>query len=501
MTRRRSLLRGVVALALGGVVTLALGCAGPARPPLPPAPPVQGSAGLASWRQAPALQPEPGLRLAWPAKHARLPSGLGVTVVPRPGTFYSAVYLRVPGAGDRSMGDVAVMVQALRAGTQHGSKAELYVNPQLGQQPVRIRTNAAGTTFSWQVLPRATRTAVELLAEFVLKPAFEPSEVQIRLQQQLADIQAESVDFSSHTQRLARAAIPTLATPSYEDDARGLFQLTPARLKQIHACTILPAGAELVVVGPVAADDVLAWASAAFAGWAAQPPAGCAKWQPAGLPADPALHRLPRAELQLITNTAGDPRLVIEVPGPALSSPDYLPFLLLSKVLAMRRTGAAWELRHAGGSYGIHTSLYEGFPHLTLLEVEGKVDEEAAQPALRGLIADLRGLADNLQERELNAVKRRARSELIETLSSNAELAALILNHTRRGLGVSHMLDAPQELSRVDLARCREVAQRWLSGAEPSMAVTGTLERGLGIRVNIKQRAWTSQLQSHKKAP
>lgn len=485
-------------LALGCATAAALSCA-PARPALPPAPPAQASTELSAWQQAPALQPEPELSLGWTAQRAQLPNGLGVTVVPRPDTYGTAVYLRVPGAGDRSTGDVAVMAEALRAGTRHGSQGEVYVNPQLGLRPVHIRTHAAGSTFSWHVEPRATRKAVELLAEFVLRPAFERAEVQIRLQEQLADIQAQSVRLSVHAQRLARAALPTLATPSYEDDARGLFQLDPRRLQQIHACVMQPTGAELVVVGPVAAGEVLAWASAAFGGWTAKTPAGCEKWQPPAPPADVASSRLQRAELQMIINTIGDPQLILEVPGPALDSPDYLPFLLLSKVLQNRRTGAAWELRHAGGSYGIHTTLYDGFPHLTLLEVQGKVDAGAVQPALRGLIADLRGLAGNLQEKELEAAKRRARSELLETLTSNDAIAGLALQHARRGLSMEQLSEAPNELSRVELARCREVAERWLSVAEPSMAVTGPVEKGLGIRVNMKYRHWTDRPQSHKK--
>jgi predicted Zn-dependent peptidase len=490
------------ALASRALASCALASCAPALTSLPPAPPAQSATELAAWQQVPALQPEPELQLGLAAQRTQLPGGLGVTVVPRPETSGTALYLHVPGAADRSTGDVAVMAEALRAGTRYGKESEILINPQLGPQPIRIATDAAGTTFSWQVLPRVTQTAVSLLAAFVLRPAFDPSEVQIRLQQRLSDIQRESVDLVLHTQRLARAAIPTLSTPTHEDDARGLFQLTPARLKQIHACTIAPTGAELVIVGPVAADAAMAWAKAAFGAWTAPAPAaGCQKWRSPARAAAPEQSRLARAELRMILNSAGDPYLFIDVPGPALDSPDYPAFVLLSKVLQNRRSGAAWDLRHAGGSYGIQTRVFEGYPHLTLLEVEGQVDEATVEPALRSLIADLRSLADDLKEQELDAAKRRSRSELLDTLSYNALVARLVLRQLRRGQRAERLHEAATELSRVDVERCREVARRWLSSAEPSMAVTGRVERGLGIPVSSKQMAWTDQLQSHKKAP
>jgi predicted Zn-dependent peptidase len=217
------------------------------------------------------------------------------------------------------------------------------------------------------------------------------------------------------------------------------------------------------------------------------------------LAADPARTRLERGELQIIYGAAMDPLVIIDVPGPAIDSPDYVPFLLLTEVLESRRTGAAWDLRHAGGTYGIHARLVDGYPHLTLLELQGQVEPDMVQPALRGLVADLHGVATNLQESELEAVKRRARNGLVNWLTSNQAIATLALNHARRGLGVAQLLDSPNELERVDLARCREVAERWLSSSAPSMAVTGPVGRGLDLHVNVRERRWTSKPQAHKK--
>ncbi len=480
---------------------LALGCA-PSRPPLPPAPPPRSAAELGAWQQPPAVQAEPELRLSWGVQRSTLPNGLGVTVVTRAESETTVVYLHVPSAADRSMGEVASMAEALRAGTLHGSKGELYINPKLGSLPVRISTTPSGTTFSWHVLPAAGHKAVELLGEFVLKPAFDPMEVKIRQQQQLADIQRESVMLHGHAQRLARAALPTLQAPSHEEDARSLFKLAPALLRQIHACTVQPERAELVLVGPLSAEQGLSWATAAFGGWSTKAAAGgCERWQAKRSASDPASTRLDRAELQMIFGAIGDPLVFIEVPGPAIDSPDYVPFLLLSKVLENRRTGAAWDLRHAGGTYGIRSGVFDGYPHLTLLELQGQVEPEKLQQALRSLVGDVRGLAGTLQEAELEVVKRRSRNELVNALTSNETVAWLVLNHARRGLGVAQLQEAPNELSRVDLARAREVAERWLSNSEPSMVVTGLVGSGLGIAVTRKQLAWTSRPQAHRKAP
>jgi predicted Zn-dependent peptidase len=138
----------------------------------------------------------------------------------------------------------------------------------------------------------------------------------------------------------------------------------------------------------------------------------------------------------------------------------------------------------------------------SLLELEGQVAPENAQAALRKLVEDIRSLSETLEERELEEVKRRARNALINSLSNNVGLAEQALVALRRGRPAESIKHLPDEIAQVSLARCRDVARRWLSRARPSIAVAGLpvkLVRGLGLRANVRRLYWTDRLQEPKK--
>jgi predicted Zn-dependent peptidase len=305
-------------------------------------------------------------------------------------------------------------------------------------------------------------------------------------------------------QSLTRAEIPGLQHPSPEDDARGLFRLSPAVLPQIHRCTMHPDGSELVVVGPVDPDAVVTWATLAFGKWKPEPvaAAACAEWLAPAVPEPAAQARLERARLLLIFGLREDPWITLDVPGPSIDSPDYLPFEMLSKVLAERSAGSAKELRHAGATYGIHFGTYDRYPSSSLLEVHGQLDAERAQSALRSLIEDIRGIAQHLEAADLEAVKRRWRTETVDSWAHGPGLAGAIQWQLRRGGAPEDLAKILDEGRQIDVARCREVADRYLTQAQPAMAMTGltqNLVRGLAIDAEVQQLAWTSQMRVHSK--
>jgi predicted Zn-dependent peptidase len=467
------------------------------RLPLPAPPPVRDVAQLSNWREPPPIAPEPETRLAWSVTRTQLANGLGVTVVSRPGTRSLAMQLRVPGAHDTSEGPVAVMAEALRAGTRHG-KGEPLVNPQLGFVPIDIWTDSVGTTFLWQVLPRAGEQAVGLLADFVRSPAFVASEVEIRLRQELASIQRDSSSLA-HVSSVARSSFPGLERPTYAEDARGLFKLKPAILRQVHTCTLRPEGAELVVVGPVEPEQVNGWATAAFGSWkpsAENDAAGCERWRKPATPLEPKASRLDAPLLQIIYAGRLDPWLFVVVPGPDVASDDFLPFALLAQVLDSRDSGSAKELRHMGATYGIHAGIYDRYAGLSLLELQGQVEASNAKAALRSLVEDIRGLASTLQESELDAVKRRWRNDIVNSFSANEAVAQRMHWQLRRGRNPEELPNLPNELMQVDVVRCRQVAERWLQNAQPSLTVAGVpvkLVQGLGLGVKVREMYFTDK--------
>jgi zinc protease len=480
------------------LLALALGGCSQAATPLPQVPQAPISA-LSRWLTPPPVAPEPELVLPMAIRRVTLDNGLSLSVVTRGGSNMSAIQLWVPSAGDRSEGRVAVMVDALRAGTRVDVQTVL-VNPKLAYEPIGISTRATGTTFSWQVLTRATEQALRLLGHFVSHPVFEPQETRDRFQASLTFIQNDSGGIG-HLANIARGTLPGLEMPTPEQDARGVLKLTPELLTRVHRCVVSPAGAELVVVGPLGFEQVEPWAKAAFGGLRAPAPdPSCADF--AISPLNPESARLEQIELGIVYGGMFEPIVMMSMPGPAQSSPDYVAFALLSEVLEARDEGSAQGLRHMGATYGIHFSLNDSFPGLTLLEVQGQIEEDNLQPAVRQVIEDIRSLAETLTVEQLDEVKRRWRNEYVNTLSNDGAVASAALWQIRRGQPPDALARWPNELMQLSLEQCRAAARHWLSGAQPSLAVAGIpskLARGLNLSANVRTMRWTQQLQEYKK--
>lgn len=473
---------------------LIVACAGrPVELELPGPPPVLGPRELAAWSKPPAPASDVPRRLPLAIERIALDNGMHVTVVARPGTPSTAIGLRVPSMRDSGDGPVAVMAEALRAGTRQRDGAML-INPKLGA-PIQIRTSNAGTTFSWEVLPRASSAALQLLGAFVRSPAFNPPDVMVRLHQELAHIQRYSGS-ESRVRDLVHAAFPGFKRPTPEADAQGLIKLTPEVLRTVHECTLRPEGMELVVVGPVAAESVEAWAKAAFSGWHAARPStdpACAAWLVPPAPAHPELARLSRVELQIVYGLF-DPVIIVSVAGPEPASDDYLPFTLLTQVLARRRASAFRALRDMGATYDIAAESIDDYAHMSLFDLSGQIDPEASQEALRTLVTDIHTIADNLDTLELSLFARRWRNVLITSFGSNVAVARRIFWQLDRGREPATLPDLLSEIEHVDVMRCRDVARRWLSSAQPSIGMTGLPGRfvhGLGIDVHVSKFYWS----------
>ena len=483
--------RTLLALALFGC-----GSRGTPLPPVPPAP----IDTLEKWQRPPPVAPDTELTLDMAVRRVTFGNGLSLTVVTRVGgNDATALQFLVPSAADRSEGSVAVMSDALRAGTRVDAKTVL-VNPKLAHEPIGISTRPVGTTFSWQVLTRATEPALRLLGNFVFHPVFEPQETRDRLHASITLVQNDSGS-SGHLAKIARGALPGLEVPTPEQDARGIFKLTPREIEKVHRCVMSPAGAELVVVGPLAFERVEPWAKAAFANIPVPAPApGCAKLAIEAL--DPEASKLEQIELGIVYGGAFEPLVMMSMPGPAPSSPEYVAFALLAEILEARDEGSAQSLRHMGATYGVHFNLNDSFPGVTLLEVAGQVEEENVHTAVRQVIEDMRGLADSLTAEQLEEVKRRWRNAYVNTLSSHGSVASAALWQIRRGQSPEALAHWPNELMQVSIEQCREVARQWLSDVQPSIAVAGLpgkLTRGLNLSAHIRAMRWTHDSQERRK--
>jgi predicted Zn-dependent peptidase len=462
---------------------------------LPDPPHVIDTSELARWSQPPAPAPEVPRRLPLSISRLALENGMHVTIVARPETLSTTISLHVPSMADPSAGRVTFMSAALRAGTM-APGGEVLVNPGLPGTTISVVTGRTGTTLAWEVLPRASDQGLLILGGFLLKPAFNLPDVAAQAHQEVGEIARHSFSVP-RMHELVHAVVPGLARPTSREDAKGLVGMNRDLLLRIHACTVRPEGAELIVVGPVDPAQVAAWAHTIFGGWRAQRRAddpACADWLPPIAPAHPEQARLEHAQLQVVVG-AFDPFVIVSVPGPAPESDDYLPFTLLAHIIVERRAGTARAFRDMGATYGIHPSMQDDYAHFSMLDLAGQVDPELARETLRAIVTDIRTLAESLQPAEITNASRRWRHEIIASLGSNAALAKLVRLQLRRGHDVRALPELLEEIAHIDQDRCRDVARRFLSGAEPSLGVMGLARKvveGLGLDVDVRYFVWRS---------
>lgn len=486
---RGSALLAVCRFGLLGLCASLAACAGASS--LPPAPAPQTPAQLERWRTPPPLEPEPELALALGEKGQRisLANQLSVTVVPRPDSPTTAIRLWVPSAADVWDGPLVLVAEALRAGTQIAPD-QVLVNPRLGESEIGISTDRMGTELGWQVLPRATKHAIELLAHFVLQPVFEPAELRVRLRQEVAAIDSHARSYA-RIGDLARGGLPLLETPSPEQGVRRLIDLRRDQILHLYRCSMRPEKAELVIVGPVAAEAALGWARQAFGSWQAGPRGGETGCAPAAPLAKAGPPQLKEPLVQLLEGSLAEPHVWLALPGPARESEDFLAFALLAEVLK-NRDGSLLQHADTTAAMGFDVDgQYQGF---SVLEVSGQLDSRDPAGALRKLMLSLRALETELTEAELEATRRSEMARYVDALRSERALASQIVRQLQAGRTPDAVYEWPGKLRGWSLPRTREVAGRWLSSAQPSIVVSNPprkLIQSLGFPVTVRHLRWT----------
>jgi predicted Zn-dependent peptidase len=451
---------------------------GAARPALPP--PV----GFAPehpelWTAPPPLSTEASAIPSLPIATFQLETGLTVSVVERPGSLSTVIRLWVPEAGDSAYGTVAAMVNALKAGT--AIDGGVSVNPALGHRSVWGVTEPQGTTLHWEVLSRASEKAIDLLGRYVAHPAFEEQETLASVRQIVGRLQAYS-NTLSYLEDLGRDAMPGLTFPRPDEQARELLQLSTAGIARLHACRMVPRGAELVVVGGVSTAAVSTWVRRALADWKGTSAEGCPRSQPVAGASDAPLLR---PQLFIIGAAQEDPRVRIILPAPPIDHADFLPFLIESTALAQRQAGVADTLRHGGETYGIHAYVNTSLRGRSLLEIAGSLSPEHATESLRQIVLDLGAGSQRVNDADIAMAKRQLAASRIAELGSDAQVADAVLFERRRGRSPRSTAEPIAEILGVEPEACRTAAQRWTDNVNPVIVAAARRDERISDHLNL----------------
>ncbi|MCA9972991.1 MAG: insulinase family protein [Anaerolineales bacterium] len=362
----------------------------------------------------------------------------------------------------------------LMRGTQARDFAAIYEALETAGASLDFSGGRHATDFSAHGLVEDLDLLLDLIAQSLRAPTFPEAQIELVRGQLLTGLQIRAND----TRRMANLAFSELLYPDhpygqsvtgYEDT---IPHLTPADVITFHADYYGPAGMILAVVGAIKAADAVARVTAALGDW--QAPAQ----RP--LPAVPGaarpLHPI-RRHVPMPGKSQAD--LVLGLPGPPRSAPDYLDAKVMNTILGvfgmMGRIGSS--VREAQGlAYYAYSRLQGGLGPSPWYASAGVAPENVAQ-ATDSILAEIHRLQDEpVPAEELADSQAYITGSMPVGLETNSGLAGAITDIEYYDLGLDYLQQYPDHIWAITPQRVQAAAQTHLSTTQLAIAVAGPPE-------------------------
>jgi zinc protease len=380
-----------------------------------------GSQGAASQRPRYYRQPQPGEQPMAPlpfqarplppvgtiadldfpdVQHARLSNGIPVTYARRDTVPVVRVAVEFDAgiAADpaNALGTQSLMLNLLEEGTTSLNSIELAEAQERLGANIDAGASLDRTAVTLTALTPNLSPSLDLLADVIKNPAFEPSEVERLRAQQLAQIASELTNPSTIGYR---ALAPVLYGTSHpygkpltgSGTAESVTALTRADLVSFHQSWLRPDNAAIFAVGDIPLDELLPQLEARFGDWQApSAPKGTKNFASATPPE-------PRQRIILIDRPQSPQSLILAgTVLPMKGTDDVLALQAANEVLGgsfLSRINM--DLRETKGwSYGSRSSLNlleQRFPYI----VQAPVQADKTGPAIKALIEQISGFTGN----------------------------------------------------------------------------------------------------------
>ena len=452
---------------------------GTVPPPAPdakaPAPPIaQGPS-----REFPPVAPVG--ELTFPAvERARLSNGIEVVFARR--TAIPKVSLALTfDAGDAAdgaarAGTQSLMMELLRQGTRARSAEDIAVAQERLGASIQTGTSTDTSTVSMTALTANLAPSLELMADIVRNPAFDPAEVARLKNQRLAEIAQEQADPMALPGRALGPLIYGEAHPYGSVGGTGkaavVEALTPAVLANEHGRWLRPDTARVTVVGDLTMAELLPALEAALGDWRAA----------AGQP--------PRKDLTAAAPPARQRLVVIDRPN----SPQSV--LALARVLPLEGTrqgveplelaneviGAGFlsrlnlDLREdKGWTYGIRSSL-TGVTGPRALTVFTPVQSDRTADSIRLILEQMEAFAAGgrgVEESELQRVTEGNVRGLPNRYQTNSQVLSALLANQQFGRPDNYQALLPTIYRNIGAAEIDAAAREYLAPDKLAIIVVG----------------------------
>jgi zinc protease len=440
-----------------------------------PAPPIA----TGPERQAPPVAPVGELTFPQ-VDHARLSNGIPVTLARRTAIPKVSLALNFD-AGDAADGGTragtqSLMMALLEEGTRSRSAEEIAIEQERLGASIAAGTSTDRSTVSMTALTANLRPSLELMADIVRNPAFEPAEVARLKDQRLAEISQEQADPNALAYRALGPTIYGEAHPYGSVGSTGktsvIEALTPEALAAEHGKWLQPGLASLTVVGDVTMAELLPALEEAFGDWAGR--AGA------------------RPEKNLAVSTPAAARRLIVIDRP--NSPQSV--LLLARVLPLTGKQPGMEpldlanevigngflsrlntnLREEKGwTYGIRSSL-AGVAGPRSLTVYTPVQSDRTADSIRLILDDMAQFASGakgVDETELQRVTDGNIRGLPNSYQTNSQVLGALLTNQLYGRPDDYQRQLPDIYRAIDAGDIDTAARQYLAPDSLAIIVVG----------------------------
>jgi len=411
-------------------------------------------------------------------KRHELPNG--ITVLVREHHASPSVVLRGSlrvGAYDEPAertGLAAFTSDALMRGTDNRSFDQIYEELESVGASLGISAATHNTGFGAKSLVEDLSLLLSILSDALRNPTFPVDEVEKLRGEILSDLD----DRVHNTRRMANLAFHELAYPEEHPYSRAVSgypetvrSITRDDLVAFHEEGYGPEGAILVIVGAVDTDEALEQVEEALGDWEGS----VFERQP--LPDVPQLDGIREKEIPIPGKTQSD--IVLGVPGPARSEPDFLPAMVANCILGlfgmMGRLGESVR-EEQGLAYYSYSRLEGGLGPGPWRVIAG-VAPDAVDQAIESIKAEIRRLCEEpIPEEELRDNQTFITGSLPLRLETNEGVARTLLSMERHNLGLDYLQRYKDVIESFTVDEVQAAAQHWLDDNAYAVGISGPPE-------------------------
>ncbi|HUR37040.1 MAG TPA: pitrilysin family protein, partial [Terriglobales bacterium] len=324
------------------------------------------------------------------------------------------------------------------------------------------------TTIGASSLSDSADKTMELMADIVRNPTFPAEELERYRRRELLGLQQQrsSAAYLAR-ERLAKAIYGNSPLAVQSATAESLRGANPESLKSFHGKYYAPNNAILGIAGDITMAQAQALAQKHFGSW---------KKQDVPAPANLDVSARNGAKVYLV-NRPGSVQSNILAGGVSLkrTDPDFIPLTIANRILGGSSSARLFQnLREDKGyTYGAYSRISSDiYPGTFVANTE--VRNDVTDGSLKELLFEMKRLREEtVGTTELEEAKRGVVAAFALSLESPADLLSRSMNVKYYGLSADYWDRYSDEVAKVDAAKVKEIAQKYVDLPHLQIVVVG----------------------------